>query len=57
LACGRGRRISAATRSIVKSLGQLIVRFLDGSEKRLADTSPDEIVGPLRDEMDGNFYP
>jgi hypothetical protein len=51
-----GRRISAATRSIVESLGQLIVRFPDGSEKRLADTTPDEIVGSLRDETDGNFF-
>ena len=55
-AWGRGGRLSAATRSRVKSLGQLIVRFPNGSEKRLADTSPDEIVGPLRDEIDGNFF-
>jgi hypothetical protein len=44
------------TRSSVVSLGQLIVRFPDGSEKRLADTTPDQIVGLLRDEMDGNFF-
>jgi hypothetical protein len=54
-AYGRGKRISEATRSIVESIGQLIVRFPDGSEKRLADTTPDEIVGPFRNEMDGNF--
>jgi hypothetical protein len=54
--CGHGRRLSAATRSNPERLGQLIVRFPDGSEKRLADTTPDEIVGPFRDEMDGNFF-
>jgi hypothetical protein len=55
-ACGRSRHLSATTRSSVESLGQLIVRFPDGSEKRLADTTPDEVVGRLRDEMDGNFF-
>ena len=55
-ACVHSRRLPAATRSSVVSLGQLIVRFPDGSEKRLADTTPDEIVGALRDEMDGNFF-
>jgi hypothetical protein len=53
---GHGRRLSTATRSTAERLGQLIVRFPDGSEKRLADTTPDEIVGALADEMDGNFF-
>jgi hypothetical protein len=53
---GQGRRLSTATRSTVGRFGQLIVRFPDGSEKRLADTTPDEIVRALTDEMDGNFF-
>jgi hypothetical protein len=53
---GHDRRLSPATPSTPERLGQLIVRFPDGSEKRLADTTPDEIVGALADEMDGNFF-
>jgi hypothetical protein len=45
-----------ATPSTPERLGQLIVRFPDGSEKRLAETTPDEIVDALADEMDGNFF-
>jgi hypothetical protein len=45
-----------ATRSTTEGLGQLIVRFPDGSEKRLADTTPAEIIGALTNKMDGNFF-
>ena len=51
-----GGRLSTATRSTAERLGQLIVRFPDGSEKRLADTTPDEVVGALTGEMDDNFF-
>jgi hypothetical protein len=55
-ASGHGRQLLTAARSTAERLGQLIVRFPDGSEKRLADTSPDEIIGALRDDTDGNFF-
>jgi hypothetical protein len=55
-ASGRSGRPFAATPSSVDTLGQLVVRFPDGSEKRLADTTPEEIVGRLRDAMDGDFF-
>jgi hypothetical protein len=52
----RGRRLSTARAWTAERLGQLIVRFPDGSEKRLADTTPAEIVGALTNRMDGNFF-
>jgi hypothetical protein len=53
---GHDSRLSTARHSTAERLGQLIVRFPDGSEKRLADTTPAEIVGALTDKTDGKFF-